>query len=139
MPADKYQRVRDNFARQKFMHTIGAELTSVKSGEVEIAFPFRKDLTQQHEFIHGGALATILDSACGYAALSVAPEHADVLAVEFKVNLLSPATGDRFVARGHVKRAGRTLTVCAADAFAVRGKDEKLVATMLSTIILKNH
>lgn len=138
MPEDPWERVCANFARQQFMNTLGAELVSVTPGAVEIGFPFRSELTQQHGFIHAGSITSVLDSACGYAALSVAPEGTDVLTVEFKVNLLAPAVGERFLARASVKRAGRTITVCAADAFAVRGGEEKLVATMLATIMRVN-
>jgi uncharacterized protein (TIGR00369 family) len=138
MSASVFERVRASFAQQQFMTTLGALLVSVKPGAVEIAVPFRADLTQQNGFLHAGVITSVLDSACGYAALSVAPENADVLSVEFKVNLLSPAVGEKFVARGHVKRAGRTITVCAADAFAITGGKEKLVATMLATIIAKS-
>lgn len=120
------------------MGTLGASLLAVKAGAVEIEIPFRADLTQQNGFLHAGAITSVLDSACGYAALSVAPENADVLSVEFKVNLLSPAVGEKFVARAHVKRAGRNITVCAADVFAVKAGEEKLVATMLATIITIN-
>jgi uncharacterized protein (TIGR00369 family) len=129
------QKVRESFGRQPFMSALGAEMTSVGLGKVEIAFPFGPRLTQQNGFVHAGAVTSIMDSACGYAALSVAPREADVLSVEFKVNLLAPATGELFVARASVKRAGKRLTVCAADAFAVKGGEEKLIATMLATII----
>jgi len=129
------QRVRSNFSQQQFMKTLGAEMISVDQGTVEIQFPYRAELTQQHKFVHAGAITTILDSACGYAALSVAPEGKDVLSVEFKVNLLAPALGDHFIARAQVKRAGKTLIVCSADAFARNGTQEKLVATMLATIM----
>ena len=129
------QRVHDSFSQQRFMKTLGASLNSVAPGTVEIAVPFRLELTQQNGFLHAGVITSVLDSACGYAALSKAPQGADVLSVEFKVNLLSPAVGERFIARAQVKRAGRQITVCSADAFAVRGKEEKLVATMLATMI----
>ncbi len=138
MPVTIFERVRDSFTQQQFMATLGAFLSAVKSGAVEIVVPFRADLTQQNGFVHAGVITSILDSACGYAALSVAPESVNVLSVEFKVNLLSPAVGERFVARAQVKRAGRTITVCAADAFAINGTEEKLVATMLATIITTN-
>ncbi len=138
MPVTIFERVRDSFTQQQFMATLGAFLSAVKSGAVEIVVPFRADLTQQNGFVHAGVITSILDSACGYAALSVAPESVNVLSVEFKVNLLSPAVGERFVARVQVKRAGRTITVCAADAFAINGTEEKLVATMLATIITTN-
>jgi uncharacterized protein (TIGR00369 family) len=129
------KKVRDSFNRQPFMSTIGAEMISVGSGRVEIRFPFSSKLTQQNGFVHAGAVTSIMDSACGYAALSVAPEGADVLSVEFKVNLLAPGAGESFVARASVKRAGKRLAVCAADAFAVRAGEEKLIATMLATIM----
>ena len=129
------RKVRDSFGRQAFMATIGAELVSVTTGAVEIRLPFNPKLTQQDEFIHAGVLASILDSACGYAALSVAPEKAEVLSVEFKINLLSPAVGESFSARAQVKRAGKTLSVCTADAFALNQGKEKLVATMTATIM----
>ena len=129
------QKVRASFAQQQFMNTLGAELASVTTGAVEIRLPFSLELTQQDQYVHAGAITSILDSACGYAAMSVAPAKAEVLSVEFKVNLLSPAVGDVFVARANVKRSGKTLAVCTADAFAVRGKEEKLIATMLATII----
>jgi acyl-coenzyme A thioesterase PaaI-like protein len=85
------ERVSDSFAKQQFMATLGASLLLATTGAVEITIPFRADLTQQNEFLHAGVITSILDSACGYAALTVAPENADVLSVEFKVNLLSPA------------------------------------------------
>lgn len=129
------KKVRDSFGRQCFMSTIGAEVVSVGRGRVEIRFPFSAKLTQQNGFVHAGAVTSIMDSACGYAALSVAPEEADVLSVEFKVNLLAPGVGESFVARASVKRAGRRIAVCAADAFAVKGSEEKLIATMLATIM----
>ena len=138
MPVTAFGRVQGSFAQQQFTQTIGATLVSVKPGAVEITLPFRADLTQQNDFLHAGVITSILDSACGYAALTVAPENANVLSVEFKLNLLSPAVGKRFVARAHVKRAGRRITVCTADAFAIDGAEEKLVATMLATIITVN-
>lgn len=129
------QKVRASFAKQAFMTTLGAELTQVSRGSVEIRLPFKATLTQQNGFAHAGVITSILDSACGYAALSVAPEECEVLSVEFKVNLLAPAVGESFVARASVKRAGKTLCVCAGDAFAVHGGEEKLIATMLTTIM----
>lgn len=129
------ERVRRSFANQAFMSTLGAELTAVGQGSVEIRLPFSPKLTQQHGYLHAGAVTAILDSACGYAALSLAPEDKDVLTVELKENLLAPAAGEMLVARAQVKRAGKTLTVCTADAFAITGSGEKLVATMLATIM----
>jgi uncharacterized protein (TIGR00369 family) len=124
-------RVRESFAKQSVIRLIGAEITSVEPGIVEITLPFREDLTQQDGFIHAGILTTVLDSACGYAAYSLMPEGSSVLSVEFKVNLLAPAKADIIKVRAEVKRAGNTLTVCVADAFA----DDKICATMLATMI----
>jgi uncharacterized protein (TIGR00369 family) len=137
LPADPLfeSRVRASFARQQVMQTIGAALTAVEPGAVEIVLPFRADLTQQHGFLHAGIVATILDSACGYAAFSLMPANMSVLAVEFKLNLLSPGIGKQIVAKAQVKRAGRTLTVCTADAYAHGEGEPKVVATMLSTIM----
>jgi len=129
------ERVRQSFRKQAFMSTLGAELTSVGEGVLEIRLPFSPRLTQQDGYLHAGAVTAVLDSACGYAALSVAPVDHEVLTVEFKVNLLAPATGESFIAKAQVKRAGRKLTVCTADAFAVTGNKQKAVATMLATIM----
>lgn len=128
-------RVRASFARQRVMETIGAELVRVAPGEVEIALRFREDLTQQHGYLHAGIVAAVVDSACGYAAMTLTGAGADVLSIEFKLNLLSPAAGERFVARARVKRAGRNVTVCTGDLFAVAGDSEKAVATMLATMM----
>jgi uncharacterized protein (TIGR00369 family) len=127
--------VRESFSRQGFMKTLGAEISVLDHGQVEIRVAYRPTLTQQNGFIHAGVLTSILDSACGYAAMSVGPEKHDVLSVEFKVNLLAPAKGERFVARAAVKRAGKNLTVCTADAFAIQNGQEKVVATMLATMM----
>ena len=132
---DYEARVRASFARQRVMETIGAELSRVEPGEVDIEIRFREDLTQQHGYLHAGIVAAVVDSACGYAALSLAPPGAEVLSIEFKLNLLSPAAGESFVARAHVRRAGRSVTVCAGDLFALDGGPEKLVATMLATMM----
>ena len=129
------ERVRQSFRKQAFMSTLGAELTSVGEGVLEIRLPFSPRLTQQDGYLHAGAVTAVLDSACGYAALSVAPVDHEVLTVEFKVNLLAPATGESFIAKAQVKRAGRKLTVCTADAFAITGDRQKMVATMLATIM----
>jgi uncharacterized protein (TIGR00369 family) len=117
------------------MRTLGARLTRVVAGEVEIELPFREDLTQQHGFLHAGVVAAVLDSSCGYAAFSLMPPGAGVLSVEFKTNLLAPATGDVLVARGRVIRSGRTISVCQADGFMRTGSEEVAVATMLATIM----
>jgi uncharacterized protein (TIGR00369 family) len=117
------------------METIGARLLRVAPGEVEIGLDFREDLTQQHGYLHAGVVAAVVDSACGYAAMSLAPAGAEVLSIEFKLNLLSPARGESFVARATVKRAGRNVTVCAGDLYALQGSSEKTVATMLATMM----
>ena len=129
------QAVRDSFALQQLMATIGARLTVVAAGEIEIRVPFRPDLTQQHGFLHAGVVASALDSACGYAAFSLMPDGVGVLTVEFKTNLLAPARGEELIARGRVVRAGRTITVCQADASMLSHGAETLVATMLATIM----
>ena len=136
-PADPefIARVRASFARQAMMQTIGAVLETVAAGRAEISLPFRSDLTQQHGYLHAGVVATIADSACGYAAYSLMPADASVLTVEYKINLLAPATGDRFIARATVIRPGRTLTVVEADVFASVQGEERRIATMLATII----
>jgi uncharacterized protein (TIGR00369 family) len=126
-------RVRTNFVEQRVMNLIGAELITVEPGVVEIGIPMRDDLTQQNGFMHAGIVTTVLDSACGYAAYTLMPATSSVLSVEFKVNLLSPAVGERIIARAEVKRAGRLLTVCTADAIA----DGKICATMLATMICR--
>ena len=128
-------RVRESFARQRVMQTIGARLKRVAPGEVDIELPFSRDLTQQHGYLHAGVVTTVVDSACGYAALSLTPPGAEVLSVEFKINLVSPASGELFVARARVLRAGRNITVCAGDVFAVEAAREKLSATMLATMM----
>jgi len=128
-------RVRASFARQRVMETIGATLTRVESGSVEVALPYRANLTQQHGFVHAGIVATILDSACGYAAFSRMPADVAVLTVEYKINLLRPAKGDGLVARARVVRSGKTLTVRTGDAVAQTGGREEVVATMLATVM----
>ena len=129
------ERVRASFAKQVFMATLGATLERVEPGEVDIALPHHPSLVQQHGLVHAGALAAVLDSACGYAAFSLMPADAGVLSIEFKLNLLEPAKGERFVARGRVLRAGRTIHVCRADAVAFEGGRETIVATMQGTMM----
>ncbi len=103
--------IEGSFARQPIMNLIGATLSLVEPGVVEITLPYRADLAQEHGYLHAGVIATIADSACGYAAYSLMPAGSEVLSVEFKVNLLRPAQGKTFVARAEVIKAGRTLTV----------------------------
>lgn len=132
---DFEQVVRDSFSKQQLMHTMGAWLTTVAAGEVEIRVPFRSDLTQQHGFLHAGVVASALDSACGYAALTIMPPGSGVLSVEFKTNLLAPARGEELIARARVVRSGRTITVCQGDAFMLSDGAEIAVATMLATMM----
>lgn len=129
-------RVRASFERQKMMATIGAELTLVTPGVVEIEMPYAPDLTQQHGFLHAGVISTALDSACGYAAYSLMPDEAAVLTIEFKVNLLAPGKGERFLFRGSVTKPGRTIIVADGQAYAYSGEGEaKLIATMTGTMM----
>ncbi len=112
------QRVRDSIGRQTLLRTLGVTVAQVSAGRVVLDLPYRPDLCQQNGYVHAGAITTLADSACGYAAMSLMPGDRDVLTVEFKVNLLAPARGDRFRATGEVIRAGRTLTVCSAEVVA---------------------
>jgi len=127
--------ITQSFAKQTIMGLIGAELTRVEPGIVEITLPYRADLAQQHGYLHAGIVTTIADSACGYAAYSLMPSNSEVLSVEFKVNLLRPAKGETFKAVAEVVKAGKTLTVVRADVFGVDGDRRELVATMLGTMI----
>jgi uncharacterized protein (TIGR00369 family) len=133
--ADYVGVVRSSFAHQGLMRLYGAQLTRVEPGSVEIVVPFRSDLTQQQGFFHGGVTTAIVDTACGYSALTLMPEGCEVLSVEFKINLFAPARGDRLVARGHVVRSGRTITVCQGDAYAVTADGETHCATMTATMM----
>lgn len=128
-------RIAESFARQHFMRHIGAELLRVEAGVVEIGIGRSEDLLQQHGFLHAGVLSAILDSACGYAALTLMDAESGVMSVEFKTNLLAPAAGERFVASGVVLKAGRTLTVCRGEAFAVDGGTRRLIAAMQATMM----
>jgi uncharacterized protein (TIGR00369 family) len=132
---DPSQRIRESFGRQEFMRTLGAELASVTQGAVEIRLSIRKELQQQHGFAHAGVVASIADSACGYAALSLMEPGDDVVSVEFKLNLLSPAVGEQLLARARVVRSGRRLSVTACDVFALARGEEKCVATFLGTMM----
>jgi uncharacterized protein (TIGR00369 family) len=128
--------IEESFALQSVMSLIGAELSMVAPGVVEITLPYRSDLAQQHGYLHAGMVTTIADSACGYAAYSLMPADSEVLSVEFKVNLLRPAKGEKFLAHGEVIKSGKTLTVVRADVFGIAAMGEReLVATMLGTMI----
>jgi uncharacterized protein (TIGR00369 family) len=128
-------RVRASFERQDAMRTIGARLGAVEPGRVTLELPWAKALTQQHGFLHAGMVATGLDSACGYAAFSLMPADAAVLTIEYKINLLAPAKGQRFRMVGEVLKPGRTITVVEGQAWAIDEGREKLVATMNATLM----
>src|ERR1044072_2658198 len=129
------QEIEQSFAKQTIMCLIGAELTRVEPGLIEIRLPYRADLAQQHGYLHAGIVTTIADSACGYAAYSLMPPNSEVLSVEFKVNLLRPAKGETFSAVAEVVKAGKTLTVVRADVFGIDAGRRDLIATMLGTMI----
>lgn len=128
-------RVRESFTAQQLMRTLDARIAKIVPGEVHVGLPFSSALTQQAGFLHAGAITSIVDSACGYAAYSLMPAGATVLTVEFKVNLLSPATGERFLAIGKVIRPGRTLFVCSGEVIAFDDGNSKLVALMQATMM----
>jgi uncharacterized protein (TIGR00369 family) len=128
-------RVAASFARQPAMETIGASLAQVAPGRVVIELPFAPGLTQQHGFLHGGVVGMVLDSACGYAAFSLMPVEAAVLTIEYKINMLAPARGQRFRMDGLVVKPGRTITVTEGRAYAIDDGAEKLVATMTCTLM----
>ena len=117
------------------MSTIGARLYSVAAGVVEIELPFRDDLTQQDGYLHAGITTTIVDSACGYAAFSLMPTDSSVLTVEYKVNFVAPARGERFIATGRVVKPGRTLTLCNGEVHAIEGDSRTLVAVIQTTMM----
>ena len=129
------EKVIESFERQEVMKTLNASVQTVRPGEVELKLPYQQNLTQQHGFIHAGIVSTVLDSACGYAAFSLMPEKAAVLTIEFKINLLSPAKGDWFRAVGKVKKSGKNITVTEGALFSYADDQEKLVATMVGTIM----
>ena len=136
-PADTgfAERVRASFARQPAMSTIGASIADVQPGRVTVELPYAAHLTQQHGFLHGGILGAALDSACGYAASTLMPADAGVLSIEYKINFLAPARGQRFRMVGTVVKPGRTISVVEGRAFAIDGEREKLVATMQTTLM----
>ena len=133
--SDIHDRIAASFEKQGLMATLGAELLSAQEGEVQIALPFSLHLSQQQGFIHAGAITSIVDSACGYAALTKAPPGHEVVTVEFKLNLLRPAIGERFVAIGKVVNAGRMLTVCTGEVLAYKDGAVKVIALMQATIV----
>lgn len=128
-------KVRASFDAQEAMRTVGARLVEVAHGRTAIELPAAPHVGQQAGFVHGGVVAMILDSACGYASLTTMPAESEVVTVEFKINFLRPALGERILARGSVTRAGRSLTVAQGEAFALREGREDLVAIMIATMI----
>lgn len=130
------QRITEGFNNQTTMHTFGAKLVHVAEGEVDIEFPFNKNFCQQAGFMHAGIITTVVDTACGFAALTMMPENSDVVTVEFKINFMSPAIGDRFIGKGRIVRAGKTLTVTQGDVYAIHEEkgSEKHIATMQATM-----
>ena len=128
-------RVRSGFEKQNVMKTIGAILTRVAPGEVVIELSYDASLTQQHGYLHAGIVTTVVDSACGYAAYTLMAPDSEVLTIEYKVNFMAPARGERFKGIGKVLRAGRTITVCSGDVVANENGKEEVVATMLATMI----
>lgn len=135
MTTERENRIRESIGRQTLLTTLGIEVAEIAPGRVTLELPYRADLCQQNGFIHAGAITTAADSACGYAAFTLMPADSDVLTVEFKVNLLRPAVGERFAATGTVIRSGRTLTVCSAEVVAHSAGEPKLVALMQATLM----
>ena len=127
---------RENFARQTVMATIGASIARVAPGEVDVALPYRADLAQQNGYIHAGIVTAMVDTACGYAAHTLMPSGYEVLTVEYKVNFVAPAMGERFLARGRVVKPGRTLTICAGEVVALDADgSERVVAVIQATMM----
>jgi uncharacterized protein (TIGR00369 family) len=136
MDTETERLVRESFARQTFMRTLGAEIVSIAPGRVEISFLRREGLAQQHGFLHAGVAASVSDSACGYAAMSGAPAGSEVLTIEFKSNFLRPASGDSFLAIGQVIRAGSQIVSCQGEVHET-APGNRLIATMSATMFLR--
>ncbi|KFF25211.1 thioesterase [Chryseobacterium vrystaatense] len=128
-----YEKIKQSFDQQGLMKTLKAELVSVENGEVKISCTFSEALTQQHGFFHAGVATSIVDSACGYAAMTMMPEDTEVLTVEFKVNFMKPAKTDKLIAVGKVLQSGKTLTVC--EGYVYDSSGEKLISKMTATMI----
>ena len=129
-------RITASFDRQKAMATMGASLTRIGQGSVEIELPFDEALTQQHGILHSGFIATPLETACTYAAYTMIDEDASILTIEFKINLLSPGRGERFLFRGDVTRPGSTIVVADGRGYAIGDGPAKLIASMTSTMMV---
>lgn len=133
---DFLKRTVESFERQQVMKTLGVRIVRADAGFAELEMPYSQEFTQQHGFLHAGIVSTVLDSACGYAAFSLMSADAAVLTIEFKINLMAPASGERFLFRAEVTKPGRTITVSDGKAYAVTaGGDEKLIATMTGTLM----
>lgn len=130
-----HTRIMASFKAQGLMTTLGAEIITVADGEVHITLPFSAKLSQQHGYLHAGAITSIVDSACGYAALTKAPTGYEVVTAEFKINLMRPAIGERFLAIGKVLNAGKLLTICTGEVQAFSGTESKVIAVMQATIV----
>lgn len=128
-----YEKIKQSFDKQGLMKTINAQLAEVEKGRVKITCGFSKALTQQHGFFHAGVVTSIVDSACGYAALTMMSENTEVLSIEFKINFMKPAKTDKLIAIGKVLQSGRTLTIC--EGYVYDSKEEKLIAKMTATMI----
>ncbi|CCF21981.1 conserved protein of unknown function [Pseudorhizobium banfieldiae] len=133
---DFRERIRQSFGRQPAMETIGATLTRIEQAMVEIELPFDPKLTQQHGLLHGGIVSTALDTACTYAAFSVIPVDASLLTIEFKVNLMSPGRGERFLFHGEITKPGSTIIVADGRAYAISDGPAKLIASMTATMMV---
>lgn len=129
-------KVLDSFSRQNFMQNLGAKITKLGPGFCEITMPYKDSLTQQHKFIHAGAIGAIADSAAGYSAFTLSAPGSSVLTSEYKINLLSPAKGEAFVARARIIKSGKTLKIAFCEVFAIEGKSEKLCAALMATIMI---
>lgn len=128
-----YDKIKESFDKQGLMKTLNAKLVSVGQGEVKISCEFSEGLTQQHGFFHAGVATSIVDSACGYAALTMVPDNMEVLSVEFKINFIKPAKTDKLIAIGKVLQSGRTLTIC--EGYVYDSSEEKLISKMTATMI----
>lgn len=133
---DFRERISASFQKQKAMATLGAEMTRIEHGSVEIEMPFDEKLTQQHGILHAGVISACLDTACGYAAYTVIDDEASILTIEFKVNLLSPGRGERFLFRGDVTKPGSTIIVADGRAYAIGDGPAKLIASMTGTMMV---
>jgi len=132
---DFENKTKESFSRQWFMDFIGAELTEVSPGYCEIQVPYKKELSQQHGYFHGGVIGTVADNAGGYAAYTLMPADASILTVEYKLNLLAPGDGERLISRARVIKPGRTLTICRPEVFVVKKGVQTLCATALMTLM----